>query len=263
MAVMLSAIMSSLTSIFNSASTIFTMDLWQKVRKQATERELLIVGRVFILILCAISVLWIPLVKTSQSGQLFIYIQAVQGYLGTPIGPVFLLAILWRRTTEQGAFWGMLIGHVCGMIRMSMDFAYHAPDCGEPETRPPVLYKVHYTYFGQMSLVITALAVVIISLLTVPRKETDVSLGSSNGILYLTSCDSEQTPNSSKEIGKLRLWCDKICGIPEDKKMSSGLSHSDIWQRQFLYENPFWKKILNLNAILGVTVIAFLIGYYR
>ena len=45
MAVMLSAIMSSLTSIFNSSSTLFTMDLWRRIRKHATERELLIVGR--------------------------------------------------------------------------------------------------------------------------------------------------------------------------------------------------------------------------
>lgn len=47
MAVMLSAIMSSLTSIFNSASTIFTMDIWRKIRPKSGQRELLIVGRYF------------------------------------------------------------------------------------------------------------------------------------------------------------------------------------------------------------------------
>lgn len=45
MAVMVAALMSSLTSIFNSASTIFTMDLWNHIRPQASERELMIVGR--------------------------------------------------------------------------------------------------------------------------------------------------------------------------------------------------------------------------
>lgn len=45
MAVMLSAIMSSLTSIFNSSSTIFTIDIWRKLRKQASHVELMIVGR--------------------------------------------------------------------------------------------------------------------------------------------------------------------------------------------------------------------------
>ena len=45
MAVMLAALMSSLTSIFNSSSTIFTLDLWRNIRKQASEWELMIVGR--------------------------------------------------------------------------------------------------------------------------------------------------------------------------------------------------------------------------
>uniref|UniRef100_A0A672P8T6 Sodium/myo-inositol cotransporter 2 n=1 Tax=Sinocyclocheilus grahami TaxID=75366 RepID=A0A672P8T6_SINGR len=44
MAVMLAALMSSLTSIFNSSSTIFTMDLWRNIRRTASEWELMIVG---------------------------------------------------------------------------------------------------------------------------------------------------------------------------------------------------------------------------
>lgn len=44
-AVMVAALMSSLTSIFNSASTIFTMDLWNHIRPRASEKELMIVGR--------------------------------------------------------------------------------------------------------------------------------------------------------------------------------------------------------------------------
>ena len=45
LAVMLAALMSSLASIFNSSSTLFTMDIWTRIRPQATERELIIVGR--------------------------------------------------------------------------------------------------------------------------------------------------------------------------------------------------------------------------
>ncbi|XP_065930862.1 sodium/myo-inositol cotransporter 2-like [Magallana gigas] len=174
MAVMLSAIMSSLTSIFNSSSTIFTMDLWRRMRPHAHERELLIVGRIFILFLCAVSILWIPLVRSSQGGQLFNYIQAVQGYLGTPIGALFLLAVVWKRMTEQGAFWGIAIGHTCGIIRMGIDLAYPAPDCGEPETRPGVLLNVHYTYFGALMICVTSIAIIVISLLTTPRTEEEL-----------------------------------------------------------------------------------------
>jgi len=45
MSVMMAALMSSLTSIFNSAATLFTMDVWKRFRKDTTERELLIVGK--------------------------------------------------------------------------------------------------------------------------------------------------------------------------------------------------------------------------
>lgn len=45
MAVMIAALMSSLTSIFNSSSTIFTMDLWKSFRSRASEWELMLVGR--------------------------------------------------------------------------------------------------------------------------------------------------------------------------------------------------------------------------
>ncbi|CAH1787470.1 unnamed protein product [Owenia fusiformis] len=167
MAVMMAAIMSSLTSIFNSASTLFTMDLWRRVRPHAHDRELLIVGRVFIIILCGVSILWVPMVQTSQGGQLFVYIQAVQGYLGTPVGALFLMAVLWKRMTEHGAFWGILIGHFCGVVRMILDFVYTPPGCGEEDTRPAVV-MVHYTYFGPLLLIITAVAITAISFLTEP-----------------------------------------------------------------------------------------------
>ena len=76
LAVMLAALMSDLTSIFNSASTLFTMDIYRELRSSASTKELLIVGRVFLLFLVAISIAWIPIIQTMQGGQLFIYIQA-------------------------------------------------------------------------------------------------------------------------------------------------------------------------------------------
>lgn len=71
LAVMMAALMSSLTSIFNSASTIFTMDIWIRIRrnafkkksKRAVEIEQLVVGRMFVLVLVVISVLWIPVIQ--------------------------------------------------------------------------------------------------------------------------------------------------------------------------------------------------------
>uniref|UniRef100_A0A4W5RSS2 Sodium/myo-inositol cotransporter 2 n=1 Tax=Hucho hucho TaxID=62062 RepID=A0A4W5RSS2_9TELE len=101
MAVMIAALMSSLTSIFNSSSTIFTMDLWRHIRPRATEWELMLVGRMFVLVLVVVSVLWIPVVQASQGGQLFIYIQSISTYLQPPVSIVFLTGCFWKRTNEK------------------------------------------------------------------------------------------------------------------------------------------------------------------
>uniref|UniRef100_A0AAQ4NPX3 Sodium/glucose cotransporter 2 n=1 Tax=Gasterosteus aculeatus aculeatus TaxID=481459 RepID=A0AAQ4NPX3_GASAC len=101
LAVMLAALMSSLASIFNSSSTLFTLDIWTRIRPQAAERELLIVGRVWVLIIVCVSICWIPVVQAAQSGQLFDYIQSVSSYLAPPIASVFFLAVFVKRVNEQ------------------------------------------------------------------------------------------------------------------------------------------------------------------
>ena len=78
LAVMMAALMSSLTSIFNSSSTIFTLDVWTRFRSKPSETELLIVGRSFVIILVAISIAWIPIITKFKSSQLFVYIQVLR-----------------------------------------------------------------------------------------------------------------------------------------------------------------------------------------
>ncbi|XP_034276457.1 sodium/myo-inositol cotransporter 2 isoform X2 [Pantherophis guttatus] len=175
MSVMIAALMSSLTSIFNSASTIFTMDLWRHLRPLSSEWELMIVGRMFVLLLVVISILWIPLVQASQGGQLFIYIQTISSYLQPPVAIVFILGCFWKRTNEKGAFSGLLVGMVIGLIRMVLDFVYLQPGCGESDNRPAVVKYVHYLYFSMILGVITLIVVVAVSLLTEPPPEEMIS----------------------------------------------------------------------------------------
>lgn len=75
LASMLSAAMSTLSSVFNSASTVFTMDVYSKIRKQASQLELVWVGRLASLFISVVSVLWIPVMR-NISDQLFVYIQS-------------------------------------------------------------------------------------------------------------------------------------------------------------------------------------------
>uniref|UniRef100_A0A4W3H6C0 Sodium/myo-inositol cotransporter 2 n=1 Tax=Callorhinchus milii TaxID=7868 RepID=A0A4W3H6C0_CALMI len=166
MAVMVAALMSSLTSIFNSSSTIFTMDLWLRFRPHCTEWELMVIGRVFVLVLVLVSVLWIPLVQASQGGQLFIYIQSISSYLQPPIAIVFIAGCFWPRANEKAAFWGLLAGILLGCVRMVLDFIYEEPVCGQPDTRPDIVRCVHYLHFSIILSLFTLIMVVSISLCT-------------------------------------------------------------------------------------------------
>ncbi|XP_037778698.1 sodium/glucose cotransporter 5-like [Penaeus monodon] len=186
LAVMMAALMSSLTSIFNSASTIFTMDVWVLIRPKIkcyrlptkpTQAELLFVGRAFVLVLVGISVIWIPVIQNTGNSQLFHYIQAVSSFLAPPICAVYLLAMFWSRTNEPGAFWGLMIGLVIGMLRFIVEFSFTQPPCGssDPDPRPAFVKltvgNVHYLHFSCILWIITGLVTVGVSLLTEPIPE--------------------------------------------------------------------------------------------
>ncbi|XP_074655538.1 sodium/glucose cotransporter 4-like [Tubulanus polymorphus] len=281
LAVMMAAIMSSLTSIFNSASSLFTMDLWRKFRKQATERELLIVGRVFIVVLCVVSILWIPLVQSSQGGQLFIYIQAIQGYLGTPVGALFFTALIWKRMNEHGAFWGILAGHVTGIIRMTLDFIYLPPQCGEEDTRPAIVYAIHYSYFGTLLIVISVLVIVAVSLLTKPQSENELAgltwwtknerpREADEVIAMATTAghDFESTKNKQDDNKEIEvtptLWRRWVTAIVGNKHSNDEIVPETYEERMaFLKEIPRWSTFLNVNGAIGLMVMFFLYGYYH
>uniref|UniRef100_A0A7M4G1D5 Sodium/mannose cotransporter SLC5A10 n=1 Tax=Crocodylus porosus TaxID=8502 RepID=A0A7M4G1D5_CROPO len=176
-AVMMAALMSSLTSVFNSSSTLFTMDVWRKVRPDAGERELLLVGRLATVVLVAVSVVWIPILQSSSGGQLYIYIQSVTSALAPPVTAVFALAVFWRRANEQGAFWGLMVGLAAGLARLGLEFAHPTPRCGTSDERPSILRDIHYLHFAVLLCALTAVVVVGLSLLTDPPMESQVSPG--------------------------------------------------------------------------------------
>lgn len=174
MAVMLAALMSDLDSIFNSASTIFTLDIYQTVRRKASQRELLIIGRVFVVVMVAISIAWVPVIIEMQGGQTYLYIQEVAGYLTPPIAALFLLGVFWKRCNEKGAFWGGMTGFILGTLRLILAFTYRQPRCDQPDDRPAFILKVHYMYFAAGLFWLSGLVAVVVSLCTAPPDDEQV-----------------------------------------------------------------------------------------
>ncbi|XP_010001858.1 PREDICTED: sodium/glucose cotransporter 5 isoform X2 [Chaetura pelagica] len=231
-AVMMAALMSSLTSIFNSSSTLFTMDIWGKLRPGAGERELLLVGRVVTVVLVALSVVWIPILQSSSGGQLYVYIQAVTSYLAPPVTAVFILAVFWPRATEQGAFWGLMLGLVLGLARMGLELVHPPPRCGVPDQRPWLLTDIHYLHFAVLLCTATGAIVVGGSLMTSPPPSTQLK-----DLTWWTL--SQESPQISVD------------------GTSQGLPNGEDTM-----EPPFWARVCGINALVLMCVNIFCYAYF-
>ena len=116
---MIAALMSSLASLFNSVSTLFTVDVYQKLRPETTQRRLVQIGRVTTVSMTVLGLLWLPIMKSIAGGGLYKYIQAVQSFLAPPIVAVFVLGLFWKRMNLKGAVWGLSVGFILGMAKLA------------------------------------------------------------------------------------------------------------------------------------------------
>lgn len=117
---LLAALMSSLASVYNACSTLFTMDIYKKMKPEAGNRELVRVGRVATGVVVILGMIWIPLMKNISAG-LYGYLQSVQSYLAPPIAAAFLLGIFSKRINARGAYTAMVVGFIIGIIKLVLE----------------------------------------------------------------------------------------------------------------------------------------------
>ncbi|WAR30705.1 SC5A9-like protein [Mya arenaria] len=186
LAVMMSALMSSLTSIFNSSSTIFAMDIWTHFRKKA----------LFVVVLVVISIIWIPVLRLAST-QLYVYIQEVSSFLQPPICAIFLLAVFWPRLNEPGAFFGLVFGMLLGVLRFIGEYSFRAPACGEEDTRPGIIRNFHYLYFSVFLFVVTALVAAVVS---IKRKRVEIDTWQSDSVPSASEMSSSVIEKELEEL---------------------------------------------------------------
>uniref|UniRef100_A0A673XFE3 Sodium/glucose cotransporter 2 n=1 Tax=Salmo trutta TaxID=8032 RepID=A0A673XFE3_SALTR len=281
LSVMMASLMSSLTSIFNSASTLFTMDIYTKIRSSASEKELMIAGRVFILVLIGVSIAWIPVVQSAQSGQLFDYIQSITSYLTPPIAATFMLAIFCKRVNEPGVFYGLTIGLAIGLTRMISEFAYGTGSCVTPTNCPEIICGVHYLYFSIILFCISCLLIVSISLMTKPiddkhlhrlcwqlrnstEERVDLELDNWEENQEPVYVDIEGKREPTEEPGCCKKAVLSFCGLEKSNAPKLSAEEQAELQRKLTdtSEKPMWRNVVNANAIILLCVCVFLHGFY-
>ncbi|WP_437370711.1 sodium:solute symporter [Maribacter litoralis] len=170
---LLAALMSSLASVFNSCSTLFTVDVYKKLRPNTPEKKLVKTGQVATVFVVIIGIIWIP-IMANISGVLYEYLQSVQSYIAPPITAVFLLGIFYKRINATGAFATLIMGIIVAFFRIALELLKENFDSDG------VLYylgDMNFLTFGAWFFLFCLIFMVVVSLLTeVPDKNQIANL---------------------------------------------------------------------------------------
>ena len=186
---LLAALMSSLSSLFNSCSALFTVDIYKKLHPNASEALLVHIGRMVTGAIVVLGLMWIPIMPLIASGGLYQYLQSVQGYLAPPITSVFLLGLFCRRINAKGAAWGLAVGFLAGMTKLTIQGMEGAGIFADGS----MLQKIgqyNFLYASGWLMVISVVVIVGVSLLSKPP-----SLARIENLTYSTATDAQRKEN--------------------------------------------------------------------
>ena len=199
---LLAALMSSMAGAFNASSTLFTMDLYTKLRPNASQHRLVWVGRLATAGMVVISLLWIPVIQGARG--LYDYLQGVQGYLAPPIFTVFVFGIFNRRLNSKGCLAALLVGFVLGVFRLAVDtpVSLHLPRFADGYTAGSFLWIVNNLYFQYYSLfifVVSVIVMVVVSYATAPPRPEQVA-GLTYGTVTVEDHASSRASWGAREV---------------------------------------------------------------
>ena len=186
---LLAALMSSLSSLFNSCASLFTMDIYDKIRPGKSQRHLVKVGRIATVVIVGLGILWIPVMPMISEGGLYLYLQSVQGYLAPPITAVFLLGLFWKRINATGAVWGLATGFILGMSKLTIQVLFGADKIASPAFLAAI-GDFNFLFFTGVLFGVSIIIVVVGSLLTAPPPEEKIA-----GLTYATVSSRDREEN--------------------------------------------------------------------
>jgi len=184
-AALMAALMGAMSSVFNSASTLVTLDFYKKVSPHANERQLVNFGRAATGVLVLLGVLWVPFIRLISS-QLFIYLQAVQAYISPPIAVCFIFGILWTRVNGPGAITALLSGFVFGAVRFTLEVLDKSEHYSSGAIR--WLIDMNFLHYAIVMFIVCAAILVGVSLATPPPARRKLA-----GLTFATVDDKIET----------------------------------------------------------------------
>ena len=195
---LLAALMSSLSSLFNSCATLFTVDIYEKLVANKSEKHLVRVGRFATSIIVFFGLLWIPIMYRVADGGIYQYLQSVQGYLAPPIASVFLLGLFYKRINSVGAIAGLISGFTLGMAKLIIQVNFSSIDNSKLSS-PKWLASIgdfSFLYATGALFLISSIIIILFSFLTKAQSEKSI-----HGLTY-GSIDKEEISGSIEPIDR-------------------------------------------------------------
>jgi len=171
---LVSAIMSSVDSTLNSASTLIVMDFIQTEKRKITDKQTVVYGRISTFILMIIAALWAPLILYAPTG-LWGYLQGTFAIFVPSVVVLFLLGVFFKRGNGDGAFWSLCLGILFGLMMFMADFliGYNIIS-NNSEGFAKILMtlfeplQMHYTFRICLSIIFATMIFISVSLFTAP-----------------------------------------------------------------------------------------------
>ena len=167
---LMAALMSSLASVFNSCSTIFTIDIYKKLKPEKSEKSLLQIGKIATGFIVLLGIIWIPIMEKIGGGVMYQYLQNVQSYIAPPVTAVFLLGIIWKRVNSSAAITTLLAGFVLLVIRLGSEIFYQS-EISSNQVVSNLMYDFATINFAHMAIFMFVFSVILcisVSLVTSP-----------------------------------------------------------------------------------------------
>ncbi|WP_297091859.1 sodium:solute symporter [uncultured Draconibacterium sp.] len=182
----LAALMSSLASLFNSSSMLFTIDFYKRFKPETPEKKLVKIGQVATVVIVILGILWIPIMR-SIGDVLYEYLQDVQSVLAPGIAAAFLMGITWKRASAKGGFWGLMAGFIIGITRLGAKVYYENVQGASDGLFKNIFFDMNWLFFCGWMLLVCLLVVVVVSLLTEAPDEKKIQ-----GLVFGTSTPEEK-----------------------------------------------------------------------
>ena len=190
---LMAALMSSLASVFNSCSTIFTIDIYKKIRPLESEKKLLNIGKIATTVIVILGIIWIPIMEKIGGGVMYQYLQNVQSYIAPPVTAVFLLGIIWKRVNAEAAITTLLAGLILLILRLGSEI-YYQPMIASGQFVDNFMFvfaTVNFSHMAILMFIFSVLLCITVSILTNPPDYSKIS-----GLSYGTLTVNHRKENS-------------------------------------------------------------------